>query len=292
VVDLVSSRTSPQPPGTSVTFTATPAGGTAPHQYKWWVYNGVVWEMATSWRTSNTFSWIAPAAGNYMVGVWVKSATNPADSAEASRSLPFTVGGSGPPVIGAVTLAADRGAPQLPGTTINWTAGATAGITPYQYKFLLYDGSSVTNLTGWSTQNTFAWTPATSNPNYAIVVWVRSAGNLVDAAEASRSMQFAIATTTPRVIAVSLVANRVSGQAPGTTITWTATPSGGVSPHQYKWWIFNGVSWTMATGWTTSNTLVWTPATPGNYLVGVWVKSAGNPADAAEAPFSVAFVIQ
>jgi hypothetical protein len=35
-------------------------------------------------------------------------------------------------------------------------------------------------LVDWSTGNIFAWIPSTPNPNYAIGVWVRSAGNTAD----------------------------------------------------------------------------------------------------------------
>ena len=103
---------------------------------------------------------------------------------------------------------------------------------------------------------------------------------------------FGIGSPSPRVSAVTLTPNRVSWQSAGTTITWTATPAGGAAPHQYKWWIYDGVTWTMATGWTTSNTLAWTPMAAGDYMVGVWVKSAGNPVDEAEVPVSVSFVIR
>ncbi len=58
---------------------------------------------------------------------------------------------------------------------------------------------------------------------------------------------------------VTLAANRVAPQPPGTTITWTATPTGGVAPHQYRWLTYNGTTWTVAGPCTTSNTFAWTP---------------------------------
>jgi hypothetical protein len=80
-----------------------------------------------------------------------------------------------------------------------------------------------------------------------------------------------------------LTANRTAPQPPGTTITWTATSGGGVGPHQYKWWVYDGVSWAIAQDWSTASTFAWTPAVANaNYLVAFWVKSAGNPADAPD----------
>ena len=49
-------------------------------------------------------------------------------------------------------------------------------------------------LADWSTSNTFAWTPGTPNPNYAVAVRVRSAGSTVDQTDtgAYRVIAFAI----------------------------------------------------------------------------------------------------
>src|SRR5262245_20761470 len=81
-----------------------------------------------------------------------------------------------------------------------------------------------------------------------------------------------------------------SPQMPGTTVTWTATPVGGVAPHQYKWWVFDGAVWSLLADWSTNNTLAWAPTVANaNYRVGVWVRSAGNLVDAAEFPQSAPF---
>src|SRR5207344_626023 len=87
--------------------------------------------------------------------------------------------------------------------------------------------------------------------------------------------------------------NRVAPQAPMTAITWTATPTGGVAPHQYKWRTFDGTAWTVGANWSTTNAFVWTPATANaNYRAEVWVRSAGNTADAQEASTATAFPIE
>jgi hypothetical protein len=95
-------------------------------------------------------------------------------------------------------LTAELG-PQLPGTTATFTAIAAGGTAPYQFKWWLWDGAAWTVLEHWSTGNTFAWTPSTPNPNYAVGVWVRSAGSTADQPDsypgntgASRVIPFAI----------------------------------------------------------------------------------------------------
>jgi hypothetical protein len=122
-------------------------------------------------------------------------------------------------------------------------------------------------------------------------VWVKSANNPNDAAEFPASAGFVIVAA-PSVTNVTLATNVGPPQAVGTTITWTATPTGGVAPYQYKWMVYrNTTGWVMGS-WTSSNTYAWTPSVAdATYRVGVWVKSANNPNDAAEFPASAGFVI-
>lgn len=74
---LAPSLTAPQPPATTVTWTAAASGGQAPYQYQWVVYDGVTWATVTDWSTSPTFSW-TPAGANssYQGFVRARSAWN------------------------------------------------------------------------------------------------------------------------------------------------------------------------------------------------------------------------
>jgi hypothetical protein len=195
--------------------------------------------------------------------------------------------------VNSVTISSNKTAPQAPGTAITFTAQPTGGIAPYQYKWSIFDGASVTFLTNWTSSNQYTWTPAAANSKYAVSVWVRSAGKTTDALEASATFAFPIGTAAKEpASSVTLVANRVAPQAPFTPITWTATPIGGVAPHQYKWLVFDGTTSTVAVNWSTSNSFVWTPSTANaNYRVEVWVRSAGNTEDLKEASASASFPI-
>ena len=69
-------------------------------------------------------------------------------------------------------------------------------------------------------------------------------------------------------------------QLPGATVTFTATAAGGTAPYQFKWWLWDGATWTVLEDWSTGNSVAWTPSTPNpNFVVGVWVRSVGNTAD-------------
>ena len=98
-------------------------------------------------------------------------------------------------------LTAELG-PQLSGTTVTFIASAAGGTAPYQFQWWLWDGATWTVVEDWSTGNTFAWTPSTPNPNYAVGVRVRSAGSTTDQPDsypantaASRVIAFAINLT-------------------------------------------------------------------------------------------------
>ena len=302
-VAISANRTAPQSPGTTTTFSAVPNGGGAPHQYKWWIYDGA-WKPVGGWTTSSTFAWtptIAYPAGR--VTVWVRSATNTVDEAEALAAMDFVISGTAtpPPVsparVTSVVLAANRAAPQAPGTTVTFNASTVGGGSPLQYKWWLYDGGWKA-ATGWSTSNTFAWTPAVAFPNGRVAVWVRSAANSADEAEAAAAMDFAFSgtpvTVQPALIsAVTLGANKIAPQPRGSSITWTASATGGVAPYQYKFLIWDGTSRIVVRAWSTSATFTWTPPMANRYYkVIVWVRSNGNLGDAPEQSTEVLFPIQ
>jgi len=189
-----------------------------------------------------------------------------------------------------VSLTSNKTSPQAVGTPIVWTAAPTGGVAPYQYLWWVFDGSTWTQMGTWNAANTFTWTPSTAGTNYRIAVWLRSNGNASDH-EAANEAYFTVtagqgastpapapapvpAPNAPPVTAVTLSADRISPQAANTTINWTASASGGVSP-VYQFWVFDGVNWT-SQPWSSSNKFAWTPtAASSNSRVAVWVKSAG-----------------
>ena len=178
------------------------------------------------WTTSNTFAWTPAAANtNYSVGVWVRSNGTVADAPEKSAVAPFAIQSANAL---AVTIAADKVAPQPAGTTVTWTATATGGTAPFQYKWWVFDGIMWSVVRDWTTANTFAWTPTAANANYSVGVWVRSNGNVADAPEKSAIAPFVIQPV--NALAVMIAADKVAPQPAGTTVTWTATATGGPRP--------------------------------------------------------------
>ena len=315
-VALTTNVPAPQPAATTITWTASPTGGSGALVYKWFVNDGGLWKQIGSWTASNQFSWTPTLANaNYRVSAWVKSATNTADEAEAASERPFaiTAAGSAPtptptPVptsarVASVALTTNVPAPQPAASTITWTATPTGGSGALVYKWFVNDGGLWKQIGSWTASNQFSWTPALANANYRVSAWVKSAANAADEAEAASEQPFAITAagsapapppvpTSTRVAGVTLSTNVPAPQRAGSTIAWTATPTGGSWALLYKWFVFDGALWKPIGSWTASNQLSWTPtAANANYRVSVWVKSAANAADepeaASERPFAI-----
>jgi hypothetical protein len=194
------------------------------------------------------------------------------------------------PPIASGGLTADRVAPQLVGTPITFTAAATGGTTPYQYRWWLHDGTSWQLLRDWTTSASFTWTPATANSNYLAHVWIKDANSTAAMSDVTASMKFPIADGP---LQAKMSANLSAPQLRGTAITFTAAASGGKPPYQYRWWVYDGTSWRLLRDWTTNASFTWTPTTANaNYLVHIWVKNADSPITASDAKASLWFAIQ
>jgi hypothetical protein len=231
--------------------------------------------------------------GTNVITVTARDATGNTGSAVLTVSYTAT-----PVTLTLMSLTPDRPAPQSPGTGITWTAVASGGTAPYQYKWWQYDGSSWTVLQNWTSSATYTWRPASANPSYRVGVWIRNAGSTADEYDnpaSNGSIPFSIVPSGTLAL-TSLVSDRSAPQGAGTAIAWTANAIGGTAPYQYKWWLFDGSQWTVLRDWSASNTYVWVPTTANaSYRVGVWIRNAGSTADAYDNPFSngsVPFPIQ
>ena len=72
-----------------------------------------------------------------------------------------------------------------------FTATATGGIAPYQYKWWVWNGSAWSLGRDWGTGNTFSWTPGAAG-TYSIQVWVRNNGTTAEAPEATGTAAYTV----------------------------------------------------------------------------------------------------
>ena len=95
---------------------------------------------------------------------------------------------------------------------------------------------------------------------------------------------------TPNMTGVTLTTDRVSPQPTGTTITLTATGSGGATPYAYRFWVQPwGGAWQIVRDWGAEATYAWTPTLASGFNVAV--EAHGSGVTASEVQTAVAFVI-
>lgn len=172
------------------------------------------------------------------------------------------------------SLVASPALPRPVGTPITFTATATGGTAPLQYRFWRYSAA-----TGWtmvqdySAGNTFAWTPSAGG-QYDVAVWVRSSGS-ANAYDAILDTGFF--TVTAAATISSLTAVPAPPRSVGTPMVWTATASGSPGPLQYRFWRYSAsTGWVIVQDYSNVSTLAWTPSLAGQYDIAVWVRTAGS----------------
>ena len=89
-----------------------------------------------------------------------------------------------------------------------------------------------------------------------------------------------------------LTSSLASPQSARTSITFICWRDGGRGPYQFKWLIFDGVSWTIARDWNSVTTFVWRPTTRGAYRIGIWARDATTTADVSTVSLSVPYRIR
>jgi lysophospholipase L1-like esterase/chitodextrinase len=159
---------------------------------------------------------------------------------------------------------------------ITFTATAAGG-TGLQYKFLMYTAAS-----GWavgqdfSSSRTFMWYPPQGQN--AVQVWIRDTGSAAFYEDWMSTGLFSVVVSPPKLTGIG--ANVALPAAPTTTITWTASASGGTGVVEYKFLHYNlaANAWSVLRDWSGSHQASWVPgvSNSGWHALQVWVRTAGS----------------
>ena len=209
-----------------------------------------------------------------------ESACSPAASAIARSN--FSVSPAGPVSFGSVNLGAFA---DQTFTVQNTTGGTVSGTVSVPAPFRVVSGSPFSLVGPNATQSvTVRFTPATI---------AMATANVTIAADGDTISRSVSGSGTGAATLTSLTANLAAPQPPGSPVTFTAAATGGAAPYQFKWWLWNGATWTVLRNWSTSTTFAWTPSTsnPG-YAIGVWVRSASDTADEPSGSFAYAGAVR
>lgn len=264
---------------TTASFPAAASSGTV----------GVTATSGCTWAASSNVTWITftsdgSGTGNGTVSYSVSAngTTSPRSGTLtiAGRTLTVTQAGLAPVVVSSLT--ADKSFPVATKTPITWTAMASGGTGPLEYQFWRYRQSTAawTMVSGYAASNVYSWTPGNGDADtYSLQVWVRVAGSAAsyDAYRATGS--FTISGSRP--LSVSLARLDLAQPATaGTAMTWSAVADGGVTPQQFKFWLYSAqTGWQVLQEYGSNRVLSWTPQRPGQYAVQVWVRNPGSQAN-------------
>ena len=272
VTSLTPNVTSPVTVGTPITWTAIASGGTPPLQYQFLRFtDGVGWTMAQSYSSNNSYIWFPPA-GTHALQVWVRNSGSSASYDAWLGTGTFTVLA---PTARVTSFNSDVAFPAPVNMPIMFTAAATAGAAPVEYKFWRYTAAGGWTLArDYTSSNVYTWYPPEGSN--AVQVWVRAVGSTVSYQDLSSIGPFDVVVPPTRLTAIT--SNVAFPAAPTTTIRWTAIASG-AGPFEYKFFRYNQSSgWVVLRDWNQSNQASWTPGVTniGENALQVWVRTVGS----------------
>jgi len=278
-VSLAVTPSSPQPAGSSLTLTATPTGGTTVEYLfgVWYTSGGTLrWVVLKNYSTNRVYVDKPPITGTftYEVRAREKGTTSYVNDQES-----YTIGSTPPPALTAVSLAITPASPQPAGTQLTMTATPTGGAT-VQYLFGMWYTSNGTLqwqvLRDYATNAVFAYTP-TRTGNLTFEVRAREQGAT---AYVNDQESYTIGSAPPTgLTAVSLAVTPPSPQPPGSSLTLTATPTGGTTvEYLFGVWYTSGgtLRWLVLRNYATGAVYVDKPPITGTFTYEVRAREQGT----------------
>jgi Tol biopolymer transport system component/uncharacterized membrane protein len=278
----------PQPTGTPLTLTAAASGG-AHLEYAFAAglpdaAGTVQWTALRAFALSPTAAWTPAAPGAYTLRVQVREAGTTAVA--ATREVAYTI----VQAVSAVTLRVAPAPRGLVGTPVQLTAVPTNGVNP-AYRFYVQRtdvAAAQTELRGWGTAASCAWTPAAAG-TYKLLVLAREAGLTV----AYQAYASATETVVAPLAAVALAVTPPGPQPVGTQVTLQASGTNGVTP-QYQFLLgipgTGGVTtWQELQAYGVGSRCVWTAPAQGSYTLRLRARDAVAPTvvTTVDAPYTV-----
>ncbi len=225
VVAMIPRPASPVVPGTAVTLRARAGGGVPPLEYQFWqiAADTNTWTMVRDFSIVDTHTWTA-VAGAHLFQVRVRSAgASGFDAAWVTPSW-FAVSTGTAALTGLTGPSAPVAAP----AAAQWTA-QTTGTGTLEFQFYRYHLQSGlwTMVQDYGPSQTLTWnTIASDAGNYILQVRARGAGSSAPFESVAHASLSFVSDGAPLLL-TGLSASTGSSAAPGTPVTWTASPNAG-----------------------------------------------------------------
>src|SRR2546427_781378 len=277
------SPASPQPPGTTVTFTATATGCPNPTYQFWLLPPGGSCTVVQAYSSGNAWSWNPSgiAMGPYTEAVYARDA--PATAGYDTYLSPAPTYTVEAPVCTSVSESATPASPQSPGPTVAFTASATGCPNPTYQFWLLPPGGGWSVTQAYSSSNTWNWsTSGVATGTYTLDVYARDASSTAayDAHISPNPTYVLNGAAAPTCTSATEAANPASPQAAGARGKVTATATGCPKPLYQFWLQAPGGGWSVAQAYSASNTWNWSTSGlgAGTYTLDVYARDATSTA--------------
>lgn len=276
---LSSNRTSPQPVGTLITFSALGSGGSGYYEYEFWLKTGKKWTVTQGYSTINAWTWDTKGANpsTYSIRVYVRNIGSVA-AYEAAQSISYKLT---TPIASGITFYPSVASPQILGTPVTFTSAASGGSGSYEYQFWLKAAAADAAWElkqDYSSKATWAWDMTQLAPGtYTVMVYARNAGSTAQY-QVSKSLSYTLSI--PPVTGITLTPSLVGAWVVGTQVTFTSEASGGLGCYEYQFTLKSGTTTVIMQPYSKSDTWVWdtSKAAPGTYFISVAARSFGSTA--------------
>jgi len=272
--------------GSTVTVTGTAAGCAGPLYEFWTLAPGSTWKVAQAYSSSSTFNWSTAGPlppGLYRLGVWVRDSSSPGASLSsmgASDAVAGMVFSLTTQPCTSVTISSGGSSSATAGATVIFT-GTAAGCPGPLYEFWLRSSTGGWQMVkAYSSDATYSWnTSGLLAGTYYFGVWAKDGSSSTPSFDANGATAFVVNPAS--CASATLTPSPASPIAHGTGahVTFTATASGCTHAGPlFEFWMFNGTSWQVVQGWSTTATYDWdtTGKPAGIYQFGVWVRDAAS----------------
>jgi hypothetical protein len=306
-ITATSDKASPQPAGTSITFTAampgTPNGNNSlaptsgPYEYQFWLKDTAgAYTLVKPFSASNTWNWATAGiqTGTYSIAAQMRTVGSTAASGfDAETVVSFAIT---PAAVTQLDVAAAPTSPRSVGTAIAFTATAAGGGGTVEYQFWLKDTAGVYTLAQpFSAANVFNWnTNGLPAGTYTVAAQAKNSGtNPPNGFDVESTIAFALISSAATTLDVVTAPD--SPSAAGTAVSFTATAGGAAGPFEYRFWLKDTAGvYTLAQAFSSSQLFNWdtTGLTAGTYAVAAQAKAAGSsPANGYDVEQVVGYVV-
>ncbi len=243
------------------------SGGTAP--YTWSITSGALPNGLSLNTTTGQISGTPTASGNVSLGVMVKDAGSPAQTATATIPLSIVAAGT-PLAISSTSLPA--GTPNQP---YNSALNATGGAAPYTWS--ITSGTLPTGLAFAASTGTISGTPTASGTSSLTFKVVD-----VSSPAQSKSVTLSLVVAAP---ALAITTSSLPSGTKGSTYSNLLQANGGTAP--YTWSVTSGSLPAGLSLASTTGLISGTPTTTGTSNPTITITDSGNPAQSKSVSLSI-----